>query len=70
MCRPGEEDEDEEEAGGREQGADGGMYVKYNATLHGPLTPGSKPPLSVAFLKKFLTIAKRRGRCAPQAVCS
>lgn len=38
------------------------MYVKYNSTLHGPLAPGAKPPLSVNFLRKYLTIVKRRGR--------
>ena len=42
------------------------MYVKYNSTLHGPLAPGAKPPLSVPFLRKYLTIVKRRGR---QALC-
>ena len=40
------------------------MYVKYNSTLHGPLAPGGKPPLSVSFLRKFLTIVKRRSRQA------
>ena len=53
------DDEDEEEE--REQEG-GDMYVKYNRTLHGPLAPGTRTPLSVNFLKKFLTIVKRRGR--------
>lgn len=59
MDRLAEDDEDENEA---ENNNSGDMYVKYNSTLHGPLTPGAKPPLSVPFLRKFLTIVKRRGR--------
>ncbi len=43
------------------------MYVKYNSTLHGPLAPGAKPPLSVNFLRRYLTIVKRRGRHAFQS---
>ena len=39
------------------------MYVKYDARLHGPRVPGRQPPLTVHFLKKFLTIVKRRCRC-------
>ena len=40
----------------------GDMYVKYNSILHGDLRPGQKPPLSVNFIRKFLSTAKRRGR--------
>lgn len=58
-CRMEEEDEDDE-AEARPKQAD--MYCKYNEVLHGPLAPGGKPPLSVPFLKKFMTIVKRRGR--------
>lgn len=58
-CRLAEDDEDENES---EEATGGDMYVKYNSTLHGPLAPGAKPPLSVNFLRKFLTIVKRRGR--------
>lgn len=39
-----------------------GMYAKYDACLHGPRAELTHPPLSVAFLKKFLTIIKRRAR--------
>lgn len=45
------------------------MYVKYNRVLHGPLGDGRKPPLSINFLRKFLIIAKRRGRSEPSASC-
>lgn len=38
------------------------MYAKYSPALYGPRKPGQKPPLSTAFLKKFLKIAKNRGR--------
>ena len=41
-----------------------GMYAKYDRCLHGPRAELSHPPLCVAFLKKFLTIVKRRARCA------
>ena len=57
LCRLAEDDEDE-----NQDRAEGDMYVKYNSTLHGPLAPGAKPPLSVDFLRKYLTIVKRRGR--------
>lgn len=40
------------------------MYAKYDRCLHGPRAELTHPPLSVAFLKKFLTIIKRRARCA------
>jgi len=53
-----EEEEEDEAAAGAE------MYVKYNPCLHGPRVPGRQPPLTVHFLKKFLTIVKRRGRRA------
>ena len=46
------------------------MYVKYNRTLHGPLTDGRKPPLSVNFIRKFLVIARRRGRSVPHLVAA
>ena len=39
--------------------------MKYDARLHGPRVPGRQPPLTVHFLKKFLTIVKRRCRCCP-----
>lgn len=57
--RLAEDDEDENEVA---EASGGDMYVKYNSTLHGPLAPGAKPPLSVTFLRKFLTLVKRRGR--------
>ena len=38
--------------------------------LHGPRAELTHPPLSVAFLKKFLTIIKRRARCARSATPS
>ena len=41
-----------------------GMYAKYDRCLHGPRSELTQPPLSVAFLRKFLTIIKRRARCA------
>ncbi len=41
-----------------------GMYAKYDRCLHGPRAELTQPPLSVAFLKKFLTIIKRRAGCA------
>ena len=40
-----------------------GMYAKYDRCLHGPRAELNHPPLSVAFLKKFLTIVKRRAGC-------
>ncbi|KAK9821947.1 hypothetical protein WJX81_000309 [Elliptochloris bilobata] len=49
-----EEEEEDEAAAGSE------MYVKYDARLHGPRVPRRQPPLTVHFLKKFLTIVKRR----------
>ena len=41
-----------------------GMYAKYDRCLHGPRSELAQPPLSVAFLRKFLTIIKRRARRA------
>ena len=41
-----------------------GMYAKYDRCLHGPRSELTQPLLSVAFLRKFLTIIKRRARCA------
>ena len=60
-CRLAEDDEDEQDSQEQEGGD---MYVKYNRTLHGTLAEGQKPPLSVNFIRKFLIIAKRRGRCS------
>ena len=57
-------DEDAEEEEEDEAAAGGEMYVKYDARLHGPRVPGRQPPLTVHFLKKFLTIVKRRCRCS------
>ena len=39
-------------------------YAKYDRCLHGPAEAGEHPPLSVHFLRKFLTIIKRRARHA------
>lgn len=36
------------------------VRVKYDARLYGPRKPGSKDPLSVAFLRKYLAFAKQR----------
>ena len=47
-----------------------GMYAKYDRCLHGPRSELTQPPLSVAFLRKFLTIIKRRARCAASLLCS
>ena len=55
------EDADEED-GDRDPQAD--MYAKYDACLHGPREAHEHPPLSVHFLKKFLTIIRRRARWA------
>lgn len=41
---------------------EGEMYAKYNPTLHGPRKPGQKGPLTTTFLKKYIKIAKNRGR--------
>ena len=51
---------------GEDEDADptAGMYAKYDRCLHGPRSELTQPPLSVAFLRKFLTIIKRRARCA------
>lgn len=61
-----EEEEDDEAAAGEK------MYVKYDPRLHGPRVAGRNPPLAVHFLKKFLTIVKRRCRCRalPHFACS
>lgn len=50
----------EDDDGDRDPTAD--MYAKYDRCLHGPRREGEHPPLSVHFLKKFLTIIKRRAR--------
>ena len=47
-----------------------GMYAKYDRCLHGPRSELTQPPLSVAFLRKFLTIIKRRARCTASLLCS
>ena len=60
-------DEDAEEEEEDEAAAGGEMYVKYDARLHGPRVPGRQPPLTVHFLKKFLTIVKRRCGCTPDS---
>ena len=36
------------------------MRVKYDSRLYGPRTPGTKDPLSMPFLKKYLAYAKQR----------
>lgn len=36
------------------------MRVKYDARLYGPRQPGTKDPLSLPFLKKYLAFAKQR----------
>eukprot|EP00884_Botryococcus_braunii_P006172 jgi/Botrbrau1/15556/Bobra.0273s0008.1 len=48
-----EEEEDERDE-------EGDMYVKYDSRLYGPRVPGKPLPLSTHFLKKFLTVVKRR----------
>lgn len=47
------------------QDEDEWMYCKRSNLLHASFTAGGKPPLSVKFLKKYLSMARRRGRCAP-----
>lgn len=37
-----------------------GVYVKYDQRLHGPRKEGQKDPLSTAFLRKYIKIAKNR----------
>lgn len=38
------------------------MYVKGNSMLYGPKKAGQKPPLTHNFLRKYIKIAKNRGR--------
>lgn len=42
------------------------MRVKYNRLLHGARRAGDPPPLTTAFLKKFIKYAKNRYQCARQ----
>lgn len=59
MGRDDVEMEEEEED---ERDQEGDMYVKYDSRLYGPRAPGKPLPLSTHFLKKFLTVVKRRTR--------
>ncbi|KAK9824374.1 hypothetical protein WJX72_009826 [[Myrmecia] bisecta] len=54
-----EDDNEEEDEEGGEQESE--MYAKYDPRLHGARVPGQKEPLTLTFLKKFITIVKRRG---------
>ncbi|CAL5229434.1 g12756 [Coccomyxa viridis] len=55
-----DDDLDMEDAEDEDADPTAGMYAKYDRCLHGPRAELTQPPLSVAFLKKFLTIIKRR----------
>ena len=62
--------EDVQDAEDEDADPTAGMYAKYDRCLHGPRSELTQPPLSVAFLRKFLTIIKRRARCAASHIHS
>lgn len=45
---------------GDKEGGETQMRVKYDARLYGPRVPGTKDPLSIPFLKKYLAFARQR----------
>ena len=45
---------------GDEEGGETQMRVKYDARLYGPRVAGTKDPLSIPFLKKYLAFARQR----------
>lgn len=53
---------DEEEEG--DETGDTDMYVKHDRRLHGEKDTAAHPPLTTAFLKKFIQYAKNRYKCA------